>query len=174
MSITAYATLTKRRQLSNPPFPGADVAFPTADEENRPAPTPVGQATIDTLVALVPAELLIAHATILQVTTESKDGNFSITEPGVLKFAFWGLIAASLLYYAIIKAPTWDRLDFIRMLIPAFAFVGWTMIQDNSAFDAAFTMNDAMRVVLPVLAGLLLAGATRSLAYRADVTQVSG
>ena len=171
MSVTAYAALTKRRQLSRPQEPLGELSLLMADESTPTTPPPVGAATIDTLTALVPAEFLVAHATILQVTTSQEDGNFVITQPGVLKFAFWGLVVASVAYYAIVKGATWDRLDFARMLIPAFAFAGWTMIQSNTAFDAAFTMNEALRIVIPVLAGLLLAAAARSLAYEADVTE---
>jgi hypothetical protein len=140
------------------------------EEEPLPPPTPVGKASLDTLAALVPAELLVLHATVLSVTTETKLGKFVITEPGVLRFSFWALIVAIVAYYAIIKASNWDGWDYVRMLIPAVAFVGWTMLQKNSAFDAEFTIKDALRIVVPAIVGFLLAGAARSLAYKADET----
>lgn len=167
MSVVAYGMLTRRREASRPAAPGSLFKAESATGEEPP---PVGQATIDTLAALVPAEVLAAHAVILQVTTETSGDGTVITEPGVLTFAFWALTVAALLLYLLVKFPAWTRLDYVRMLIPPLAFVGWTMLQPASAFDAAFDVDWALRVTITVVAALLLAALARSLAYTADET----
>lgn len=164
MSIIAYARMTRRREESRPEEPGSTRTL-LADGGK---PTPVGKATIDAFAALVPAEILIAHATILQVTTETDGDVTRITEPGALRFAFWSLLVVSMLLYAIAKAPKFDPLDGVRVLIPAASFVGWTMVQKATAFDAVFSMNAAMRITIPVLGGLLVAAGATALAYKAD------
>lgn len=165
MSTIAYARLTRRREESRPAEPGSTI---DAAAEDPDVPSPVGKVTIDTFAALVPAEVLVAHATILQVTTETVDDATKITEKAALEFAFWGLVVASGLVYLIAKAPELHRLDILRVLIPPVSFVGWTMVQKMTAFDAAFALNEAMRIILPVLAALIVAAAASSLAYKGD------
>lgn len=165
MSTIAYARLTRRREESRPAEPGSMIDSAATDPK---VPSPVGKATIDAFAALVPAEVLVAHATILQVTTKTVDDVTTITQKGTLAFAFWALTIASAVIYLIAKAPKFDRADGLRVLIPPVAFVGWTMVQKMTAFDAAFGMNEAMRIAIPVIAALIVTAAATSLAYKAD------
>lgn len=167
MSTIAFARMTRRRRASRPLEPGSTRSKAGAEGK----PTPVGKATLDTLAALVPAEVLVAHATILQVTTETKGDVTTITKPEPLGFAFWALVVASAVVYLVARAPNFDRLDWLRMLIPPLAFVGWTMIQKTTAFDAAFSVDEAYRVIIPVIAALIISVGAASLAYKADAQE---
>ncbi len=167
----AYGAITRRRVESRPDGAGSTRRLTGAPED---APAPVGKPTLDVFAALVPAEVLVAHATIIQVTTETTGDDFSITSPEVLEFSFWALTAASLILYVISKMGAWEPLDIVRMVIPPLAFVGWTMIQPNTAFDAVFGEgDDAWRIALPVIFGLVLGAVAAKLAYKADTTNVS-
>lgn len=158
MSILLYARLTTLR------------------EENPPGTTtnlnPPGLKTyVDTLAALVPSEVLALHATILTVTTKTENAETTITEPGTLNFAFWGLVALSLVMYAGVRWITrkWDRLDWFRMCIPPLAFVGWTMLQRATAFDAVFPgASSAARTVFALFLAVVLGLVAWALAYQAD------
>jgi hypothetical protein len=167
MSVIAYARMTRRRELSRPLEPGS-----TLSQADDTTPTPVGKATIDAFAALVPAEILVAHAAILQVTTKTNGAVTTITEKGTLQFAFWALTLVAALIYLITKAPKLNRLDVIRVLIPPAAFVGWTMVQKTTAFSAVFSMNEAMRITVPIIAALLISAIAAALAYKADEEKV--
>jgi hypothetical protein len=139
---------------------------------------------IDALAALVPAEVMVAHGVILanatQLTTASKDSNAStrITDPAALRIAFVALtVMASGAYLAgrIVAARTkhtsvrWDYADILRALIPALAFVGWTMLQSPTAFDAwGLQWSEALRITIAVVGGLGLGLAASLLAYQVD------
>lgn len=166
MSTIAYARLTRRRELSRVPEPGSEIDAAPGDLEK---PSPVGKSTLDAFAALVPAEVLVAHATILQVTTTTVGTTTTITERGTLQFAFWGLAVASALLYLITKAPQFSPLDILRVFIPPLSFVGWTMIQKTTAFDAAFSMNQATRITIPVIVALIVTASASALAYKADL-----
>ena len=63
-----------------------------------------------------------------------------------------------------------ETLDYLRAVIPAGAFVGWTMIQQKpTAFDAVFDdANTAARFLIPAVAALVLGALASALAYKAD------
>lgn len=164
MSTLAYAALTTRREES-----------------------PVGQSTtgappgvktyVDALAALVPAEVLTLHALILSFTTtiqHAPDGTSitTITDRPTLYWSFFGLLALSVLLYAIARVGKWDRLDFLRAGIPPLAFVGWTMLQRATAFDAVAPLLGAgPRAAIGLFLGALLGLAAAGLAIRADQKQ---
>jgi hypothetical protein len=55
------------------------------------------------------------------------------------------------------------------MIIPPLAFVGWTMLQRSTAFDAVFpTMPQAARTVAALFLGAVVGGLAAALAYQAD------
>jgi hypothetical protein len=141
----------------------------------------------------VPAELLAFHALALQFTTETVesegDGSVTseggeevstesseavtvITDPAVLKVVFIGLIIAAPLLYIVAHRklhPNWHRSDWLRMLIPAVAFVAWTMLQKSTAFDAiAPGMTEAPRFLIAAAAAVVLGFIAQELAYKAD------
>ena len=63
----------------------------------------------------------------------------------------------------------WDAYDWLRVLIAPLAFVGWTMQQHTTAFDAVFpSMQQAPRTVVAVFQGAILGAVTAGLALKAD------
>lgn len=161
MSTLAYAAHTTNRQRA---APGTSMSR---------APPGVG-TYVDALAALVPAETLTLHATILTLTTRTDDATTTITERGTLIASFFGLIALSVALYVVprLVAGRWDRLDYLRALIPPLAFVGWTMLQRATAFDAVWPgMNMAARTVIALFLGVLLGLLAASLAYEANQKQ---
>ncbi len=157
MSTLEYATLTSKR----------DMAAPGTSSNVSP-----GVSTyIDAFAALVPAEVLTLHALILGATTTTIDTTTSIKDPGTLSWSFLGLILLSMGLYvgARIYQKLWDRLDLIRMFIPPLAFVGWTMLQKATAFDAVFpTLPEAPRTVIALFGAVILGFMAIFLAYKAD------
>src|SRR5687768_15446016 len=143
MSTLAYAAMTQARV--NAP----------ARTSMKTGGSPGVKSYVDALAALVPAEVLAAHATILTFTTSTTGGTVTITKPQALVIAFYGLIALSLILYAgaRLMASKWDKWDWVRMLIPGLAFVGWTMLQKATAFDAVThgVLDEATRNVIAIL-----------------------
>lgn len=158
MSIITYAQFTTAR---------ANAAPGKSLKEQPP-----GVSTfVDALAALIPAEVLTMHGVILSVTTSTTNGTITITAAPTLQWSFFGLIGMSLILYVGTRRITgkWDRLDWLRMLIPPTAFVAWTMLQRATAFDAVYpTMSDAPRTVIALFVSVLLGLAASALAYRAD------
>jgi uncharacterized membrane protein YagU involved in acid resistance len=154
MSTLAYAALTTSRE--------------NAVRKNAP---PSVSTYVDALAALVPAEALALHAVILSVTTKTTDGTTKITAQGTLFGAFVGLILLSIGLYVGYRllAKKWDKLDYFRMLIPPLAFVGWTMLQRATAFDAVFPkLAEAPRTVVALFLSVILGVAAAFLAYQAN------
>jgi hypothetical protein len=160
MSVVAYAALTTKREEANPGTSTSTAA-------------PGVKTYVDAFAALVPAEVLTLHGLIISVTTTTKDQTTQINTDnvGTLAGAFWGLVVLSIVLYVVprVKDGKWDRLDYLRMVIPALAFVGWTMLQRTTAFDAvAPAMQAATRTVVALFGGVLLGLAAAVLAYKAD------
>src|SRR5579871_4151387 len=117
MSTLIYAHLTKQREDAQP---GTSTATSSGV-----------QRYVDILAALVPVEVLSAHAAVLSFTTttqQNAQGELvtTITQPGTLRGVFVALLLLSMLFYVVGHRTHWDRLDVARMLIPPLAFVGWT------------------------------------------------
>jgi hypothetical protein len=157
MSTYAYAQFTNLR----------DHAAPGTSNTTSPGVT----SYADALSALVPAEVLTVHALVISVTTKTVNGVAEITYRPTLALAFWGLVVLGVIIYAIPRATggRWDRWDYVRMLIPALAFVGWTMLQPTSAFDAVFeSVTQPQRTVAALFLAVVLGLAAGVLAYQAD------
>src|SRR2546422_109129 len=130
MSTFAYAAMTRKRE---------EAKAGTSTTTSAP-----GVSTyVDALTALVPAEVLTAHAAILTFTTDTVrnvggTATVTITQPGTLVGVFWALVVVSMVLYAVarVMASKWDSWDWLRVLIPPLAFIGWTMLQKATAFDA--------------------------------------
>lgn len=163
MSTLAYAALTTRRDESEP------------NTSRTSSPPGVG-SWVDALAALVPAEVLGLHAVILSFTTSTSEGeagtaSTAITEPTTLAWAFAGLCLVSVALYVVprVKDRMWDRLDFLRAAIPPLAFVGWTMLQRSTAFDAVWPqLGQAPRAVIALFLAVVLGLAASALGYKAD------
>ena len=169
MSTLAFAALTNRRDMS------------PRGESTKEEGSPGLKTFVDSLAALVPAEVLVAHAAILTFTTTSSTdqaGNpiTTISDRGVLRGGFWALVAISMLLYLFGRLGKvggahgkWDTWDYLRIAIPPLAFVGWTMIQTNTAFDALDTgLSLAARYLIALLGAIVLGVAAVALAYQAD------
>lgn len=164
MSTLAYQALTKRR----------DEAVPGTSDDTKPG---VGKY-VDALAALIPAEVLAAHAVYLTIATDSKEGadgatTTMITKPDSLEIGFWILVVAAAALYLFPKIRKLEPWDAVRVFIPPLAFVAWTLIQTPSAFDP---VNDALglnwdivnRQVIAVGAALFLGALATGMAYTAD------
>jgi len=141
MSTLAYAAFTNRREEADPG---------TSSSSNPP-----GVSTfVDALAALVPAEVLTLHALILSVTTTTAAEVTTITDAPTLRWAFVGLILFSIVLYVVPRFKKWVLLDYVRVAIPPLAFVGWTMLQRSTAFDA---IAPSFRVAARTVTGFFLA-----------------
>jgi len=165
MSTVAYAQLTNSRH--------AAAATGTASPG-------IGRYA-DALAALVPAEILAAHAVIISVTTTiTPEKITTIDHRQQLSVAFWALMFLSMVAYAIPRYfggrpnSRWEWWDCIRILIPPAAFTGWTMLQRPTAFDAVFpTFDVTWRTVIAIIGALFLGFVAGGLAYKPDQKQSS-
>jgi hypothetical protein len=162
MSTFAYGAITGLREDAEP------------NTSTTTAP-PKLSTYVDILAALVPAEVLVAHATIMSFTTKTvgvgDDVQVSITDPKGLTIAFWALVGVTVVLYVLGHAGNWDKLDFLRVFIPPLAFVGWTLGTRPTAFDAAFDWTENTRYIAVVIGALVLGAAAAALAYGADLKQ---
>lgn len=158
------------------------------ESESKAEESPGFGSYIDVVAALVPAEILAANAALLPLMTSTQDEKGSvitITEPGTLKLVFWLSIVSCVGLYVIgqltrakkeraketatDETAKWGYANSIRMLIPAGAYVGWTMLQKATAFDAiAPGMSQALRFTLAVFGGIALAAIAKLLSDQAD------
>jgi hypothetical protein len=128
---------------------------------------------VDTLAALVPAEVLAVQAFILTFTTKTVTvagvETTSITDARVLETVWWALVILSAALYAIGHfRKFWDRWDWVRMLIPAAAFAIWTMGQPSSSFDAVADWSTAARYATVAIGAVVLAAIAAALGGKAD------
>ena len=126
-------------------------------------------------------EVLALHAVMVTFATTVTDKQTTIDEGAVVPF-FWAFVALLVLSIALYALPRitggmWDRrLDWIRSLIPPLAFLGWTMLQRATAYDAAVAYfnlpNDKYwRLFIAVILAAVLSFLASSLAYKADQKQ---
>jgi hypothetical protein len=164
MSTLLYSALTSKRLAAKP---GAST------DQGQP-----GISTyVDAMAALVPAEVLAAHAVIVgYATTTSTNAQGQqvtvITDTGWLQVAFYALIAISLIIYLagrLTSDQKFQRADALRMLIPPAAFVLWTMLQKTTAFDAiAPSFSSSGRSILAILLAILVGILANALGVKAD------
>jgi hypothetical protein len=161
MSTLAYAALTTRRDWA-------------ARHTSRSTEPPGVGTWVDALAALVPAEVLGLHAIIVSLTTKTEDaqagGGTVITDRTTLAWSFAGLCVLSVALYVVprLMRHLWDGLDYVRSLIPLLAFVGWTMLQRTTAFDAVWPDHTAPRMVIALFLAVALALAAAALGSRTD------
>jgi hypothetical protein len=157
VSIIAYAQFANRREVTQAGM---------SPSTSRP-----GVSTyVDALAALVPAELLTLHAAIISVTTKIDGNSTTIVALTTLRFSFWALILLGIGFYVVPRLldRKWQPLDYIRMLIPSIAFIGWTMLQRATAFDAAFpSLPAAPRTVIALFLAVIVGAIAAALAYQA-------
>jgi hypothetical protein len=165
MSTLAYAALTTKREQGPP--------------GTTTSQSPPGVNTyVDALAALVPAEVLMLHGMILTVTTKTVDAKTEVTAKSTLSWAFVCLILLSIILYVVprvLVTRQWVGLDYFRVAIPPLAFVGWTMLQKATAFDAvAPGLTEAPRTVIALFLAVVLGLAASVLATKADQRKQAG
>jgi hypothetical protein len=158
MSSILYGAMVAKREAAQP-------------NESTDKEPPGVSSYLDSLAALVPAEVLALHAVILGFCTTKAAGSngvAEITEPDTLKWAFWALLILSSLLFLFGRqqsagadtktAPT--KTTLIQALIPPAAFVAWTMLLPASAFDTvdsglAVGARDTIAVIAAVVLGVV-------------------
>jgi hypothetical protein len=168
LSSFAYGAITAKRQ--------GEASDTSTANNGRP-----GLGTyIDVLAALVPAEVLALNAALLPVMTTTSEvkgkSTTAITEPGALKALFVISIILSAGLYVVghvrqgkkaAKEPT--ALKFLPMVIPAAAYVGWTMLGGSTAFTAvAPDMSYAVRELIAATGAIVLGVIATSVGIKAN------
>jgi hypothetical protein len=163
VSIIGYAAITNTRAGSVPGEAFTDAEDTRETEKSK-------KKYIDALAALVPAEVLAAHALVMTWATKTENKVVTITDAELLSFAFYALCIVSLILYAIPRyfGGRLDWWDGVRLFIPALAFVGWTMLQPMSAFDAVSSLAQPWRWTYAVILAMILGMAAGLLAYEID------
>lgn len=150
-----------------------------------PAETAKPALVLDAVAALVPAEVLAAHALIIPLLTEkatTPQGEvvtiISDANAATLGWVFWALLAlASGVFLVGRMGSAFRRGDLLRVLIPPAAFVCWTMLQQATVFDGAYPDVSAGArnagailgvIALGVLAGVLAYSAARTVEVPAE------
>jgi hypothetical protein len=94
---------------------------------------------IDALAALVPSEVLALHAVVMSVAAKTQQAGPKIDPDAVksLQWSFGGFIVLSLVLYLLGRGagPRSPR-DWLRAAIPPVAFIGWSMLQRTTVYDA--------------------------------------
>jgi hypothetical protein len=174
MSSVAFGALTTRRENS-------------ASGTSKSVEPPGLNSYIDILTGLVPAEVLAIHALVLSiVATSNSKGQTQIIDATTARWAFWLLLALSAALFVLGRGgaqatpgsqgaggptagPQWEWQDAIRLLIPPLAFVGWTMLEPVSTWNAvAPHVSAGMRVLIATVGAVALAAITKALTTHAD------
>ena len=172
MSTLLYESLTNTREAAKAK---TALTFETVKPDATKASRSVSKM-VDTVAALVPLEVLAAHAALLGVVSQSTDPadkgpvQVTITDEAWATRFWWFLLIAAVALYAIphLAKHGWDRWDFIRAAIPAGAFVAWTMLQKATLFDAIVDWSNLTRVGLGTFIALVALVASKSLAEKAE------
>ncbi|MEM9291104.1 MAG: hypothetical protein AAGD01_05445 [Acidobacteriota bacterium] len=163
MSVIAYAQITQHSE-DTPILEGVPDSQKKPETRQRTL-----KSYSHALAAMVPAEILAIHALLMSWVTKpippvkdkaaTQGVEASTTEAGtnaaqesavfientvLAEQGFWVLVALCFVLFAVTKLTTgkWTHWDYGRMLVPPAAFVGWTMLEQLSAFDAAFPQID--------------------------------
>jgi hypothetical protein len=164
MSTLAFAAITSRRLA----------ATPGSSSETAP---PAFKPYVDAMAAIVPAEVLAAHATVVGVLSDvAKDAHgHDVTvlgHPNYLKLTFWVLLALSPGLYLVgrlISKQQLRRLDILLALLPPAAFFAWTMLQPTTVLDAVIPQFEVPgRTVVGILAAVVLAPLAALGGFNAD------
>src|SRR5579875_1795544 len=164
MSTWAFAAKTSQRITSDPQ--GPDAASST-------------DKYIGVLGALVPAEVLAAHAVIMQAVVQhvrvGRGANARtatvVPHTGWVQFTFWALAAITVLLYLGGRRATdggFHLLDIGGVLVPPAAFFGWCLLENDSAFEAVHDFGTQGRHVLGIVLALVLPVVAVAVGYRAD------
>jgi hypothetical protein len=172
MSTLLYESLTNAREATK----AAGSLKVTAPKQDDTTATKPVSKLLDTVAALVPVEVLAAHAALFGAVSQNSDPGDSgpvqvtITDETWGTRFWWGLILAAVLLYAIphLAKHGWDRWDFIRAAIPGAAFVAWTLLDKATLFDAVSDWSNLTRIGVGTLLALLAVIASKALAETAE------
>jgi hypothetical protein len=148
-------------------------AEPGESEEEKPPGT---KPYVDTIAALVPAEVLGVWAAIVlpnttTTTGEGEQATTTISDAGLMKGSFLALLVVSAVLYAAgrFRDAKWEKADLVRILIPPASFAVWMLLQRPSTFDALeLDWSSGQRDVVGAIAALVIAGVASALAYKAN------
>ncbi|GAA2756281.1 hypothetical protein [Actinopolymorpha rutila] len=198
MSSLLYGAITRRRlaapstaslaYTSEPATQAAKrvrQAAPTADQVlDEPGKAQGGQESLpleqvgrwqDAVAALVPAEVLALHGVAMSygstTTGSGGDSVTRITYPHQMMVVYLVLmvLAAGLYLLSVKEVSGWQ--NWVRAAIPVGAFVAWTMIQPNTAFDAfPFGFSSFGRVMTGLFLAVGLGILANAMAKKADQT----
>ena len=156
MSSLAYGALTRKRE---------EAAANTSTDDGAPGV----KTYVDALAALVPAEVIAVHSVVIGYAVEVDDGASKIAAPEQLAFFFWLLIVLAPVFFLAGLQRVPKGWDWVRLLIPAIAFVGWTLLQPLTAFDGvAPRFNPDWRWAIGLAIALVLGLAAGALGMVAD------
>ncbi len=164
MSSIVYGALTRKRQEAGP-------------EQSVGEGSPGLNTYVDTLTALVPAEVLAAHAALLAATTKiGPAGTTVITHRDTLKVAFWILAGLSVAFYVVgYQKKEWTAKATLSAFIPPLAFIVWTAAQRTTAFDAVWPgTGSATREAIVILGALSLGLAASVLPFALNKAPAKG
>jgi hypothetical protein len=181
MSTLLYESLTTAREVTPPGLAPEIVAGPEVASLDAAGATPPKARTkipkfLDILTALVPVEVLAAHAFLLGAvsqTTNPEDKGpvvMTITDEGAATWFWWLLLVAAIALYAVphVVKHGWDTPDFVRALIPAAAFAAWTMVEKATLFDALTDWDNALRIGIGVALALIALVLSKAFADKAQ------
>jgi Na+/H+ antiporter NhaC len=186
MSAFVYGVLNAQREAAPP------------EESKEKEPPGVG-TYVDVVAGLVPAEVLAVNAFALEKMTESSstaggDPLTKVMNTGDLKLMFWLSIVMSVVLYLAgertkakrevkkteeradvngkLQFP-WAKLNLLKALIPAVAYVLWAMLQHPSAFDGVSDLGESTRWIIALFGALGLIALTKVLGDAADKSESS-
>jgi peptidoglycan/LPS O-acetylase OafA/YrhL len=156
MSTLLYEAITSAREATAPQK-GLMVREQATTGEGTKIPK-----LVDSVAALVPVEVLAAHAAALGVVATTSDPGdkgpvtVTITDEAWATRSWLILLGVALAFYVVphVAKGEWDRWDWLRMLIPPVAFAAWTMLAKGTLFDAVNDWDSLTRTLVAVAIGL--------------------
>lgn len=168
-ALTAHAVIISlTTKIKTPDKTVQSTNADTPDQTKEPATTedPAAGNSAKNGAAITNASTTAANTPSSMAVYRAKQSSTQITEPKTLQWAFFGLIALCIVLYVLTRSKDWNKWDYGRVLIPPSAFVGWTMLQRTTAFDAvAPHMQEAPRTVAAVFIAIVLGLAATLLSY---------
>lgn len=158
MSAYLYGRMIRRRQPGR--LFAAEESLADADQKRAVENADDDNKLATALAAIIPADVLAAHAVLLTLfTTTDADGVTKITDGLWLGRLFIALVVAAAVIY-LLGRRSFERADLIRMLIPPLALVGWAALANTSGLTPLIPKDIPHQVVVGsavVAAGVIIA-----------------
>jgi len=134
-------------------------------QAGKPAPK-APDPFITSVAALIPADIIAAHAFVLTQTTRTDEaGATTITDPTLLQWSLIGLLGATVVVYLLGRGINgWvPPADLVRLTIPALAFLAWTALIGTSALSPWVAgIAKAPVVVIAIVGAVVLLAINRA------------